>query len=201
MAALQVVSQPVVVGVDAHKDAHHAAVLSPTGGLLGDKQFDVSSAGYRELQHWAAGFGEVVVFAVESTGSYGAGLARFLIEQGCEVREVNTPHAHAKARRGKTDALDAEAAARKVLAGDAPAVPKMTSGAVESIRILTVARNSAVKARSIAMCQLQDILVTAPAGLREQLAVSGTRRKAALCRDFRADLSRLSEPVQAAKSP
>ena len=86
-----------------------------------------------------------------------------------------------------------------MLAGDAPAVPKVTNGVVESIRILTVARNSAVKARSIAMSQLQDILVTAPAQLREQISVPGTRRKAALCRNFRPDLSRLSDPVQAAK--
>jgi transposase len=199
MTALQVVPQPIVVGVDAHKDAHHTAVLSPIGELLGDKRFDVSSAGYRQLQHWAAGFGTAKVFAVESTGSYGAGLARFLIEQGCEVREVNTPHTHVKARRGKTDALDAEAAARKVVAGEAIATPKATTGAVESIRMLTVARNSAVRARSIAMCQLQHILVTAPARLREQLAVSGTRRKAALCRNFRPDLGQLSDPVQAAK--
>jgi transposase len=79
------------------------------------------------------------------------------------------------------------------------AIPKMTSGAVESIRMLTVARNSAVKARPTAMSQLQDILVTAPAQLREQITVSGTRRKAALCRKFRPDLSRLCNPVQAAK--
>jgi transposase len=200
MTAAQLTSQrEVVVGVDAHKDAHHAAVLTSTGELLGDKQFEVSSAGYRQLRDWAAGFGEVAVFAVESTGSYGAGLTRFFIEQGYDVREVNTPHAHAKARRGKTDALDAEAAARKVVAGEAVATPKTTTGAVESIRMLTVARNSAVKARSIAMSQLQDILVTAPAALREQVTVPGTRRKAALCRNFRPDLSRLDDPVQAAK--
>jgi transposase len=151
MTAAQSTLQPgVVVGVDAHKDTHHAAVLTSTGELLGDKQFEVSSAGYRQLRDWTAGFGEVAVFAVESTGSYGAGLARFLVKQGCDVREVNTPHAHAKARRGKTDTLDAEAAARKVIAGDAAATPKTTTGAVESIRMLTVARNSAVKARSIA---------------------------------------------------
>lgn len=110
MTAAPSTPQPeVVVGVDAHKDAHHAAVLTSTGELLGDKQFEVSSAGYRQLQDWAAGFGEVAVFAVESTGSYAAGLAPFLVKQGCDVREVNTPHAHAKPRRGKTDVLDAEA--------------------------------------------------------------------------------------------
>jgi hypothetical protein len=94
---------------------------------------------------------------------------------------------------------NAEAAARKVIAGDAIATPKTTTGVLESIRMLTVARNSAVKARSIAMSQLQDILVTAPAALREQITVPGTRRKAALCRKFRPDMNRLSDPVQAAK--
>ena len=78
-------------GVDAHKDTHHAAVLTSTGELLGDKQFHASSAGYRQLRNWAADFGEVAVFAVESTGSYGGGLARFLIDQGCDVREVTPP--------------------------------------------------------------------------------------------------------------
>ncbi|WP_235916737.1 IS110 family transposase [Antrihabitans cavernicola] len=200
MTATTVQPQPaVVVGVDAHKDTHHGVILTTTGQRLADRQFEATSAGYRQLRDWVREFGAEAVFAVESTGSYGAGLTRYLLDAGHEVREVNTPHAHAKARRGKTDALDAEAAARKVLAGDAIASPKTSSGAVESIRMLTVARNSAVKARSVALVQLQSVLVTAPASLREQITVTGIRRQAAVCGKFRPDIARLSDPVQAAK--
>src|SRR5690606_13410011 len=98
--------------------------------------------------------------------------------------EVNTPHAHTKARVGKDDTIDAEAAARKVLAGVATARPKRTNSVLESVRFLKVAPGSAVKARTVAILQLQDILVTAPAQLREQVPSSG-RSAATYCRKFR----------------
>ncbi len=111
----------------------------------------------------------VAAVGVESTGSYGAALARSLTEQGCGVIEVNQPHRHLRARRGKNGAIDAEAAARKVLSGEATAAAEDTAGVVEAIRRLSVARDGAVKARSAALRQLGDLLVAAPAALREQL--------------------------------
>ena len=135
---------------------------------------------------------------MESTGSYAAGLARFLTEHHIEVLEVNTPHAHTKARVGKDDAIDAEAAARKVLAGVATAHPKRTDSVIESIRFLMLARDSAVKARTAAIVQLQDILVTAPAEVREHTPTGGLAA-ARHCRKFRIDRSRLHDPVQAVK--
>lgn len=136
---------------------------------------------------------------MESTTSYSAGLARYLLERGVDVREVNTPHPHTRARRGKDDAIDAEAAARKVFAGDATAHPKITTGAVESIRVLSLARDSAVKARTAALVQLQNALITAPAELREQITASSGSGKASQCRKLRPDMSRLGSPAQAAK--
>lgn len=148
---------------------------------------------------WVTGFGVLDKIGMESTGSYSASLTRFLLDAGAEVREVNTPHARTRARKGKTDAIDAEAAARKVLAGDATTRPKTTTGAVESIRLLTVARNSAIKARSAALVQLQDVLVTAPAHLRDQITAKGGHTQATQCAKFRADAIRLDDPAQAAK--
>lgn len=200
MTALLTDTQPVIIaGVDAHKDTHHVVVLDGNGVRLADKQFPVTTDGYWQVLDWVTGFGVLDKIGMESTGSYSAGLARFLLDAGVEVREVNTPHAHTRARRGKTDAIDAEAAARKVLAGDATTRPKTTTGAVESIRLLTVARNSAVKARTAALVQLQDVLVTAPAHIRDHITAKGGHAQATQCARFRADMTRLDDPAQAAK--
>ncbi len=115
-------------GVDAHTDTHHAAALDERGRLLGDAAFATNVEGYQELLAWLEGFGRVERVGVESTGSYAAGLARYLAARGIAVVEVNQPHAHERRRRGKSDPLDAEAAARKLLAGEATAIPKHTGG-------------------------------------------------------------------------
>lgn len=188
----------VIVGVDAHKHAHHAVIITSTGQRLTDSEFPATSLGYADMLSWATEHGHVQAFGVESTGSYAAGLARFLIDHHVEVREVNTPHAHTKARVGKDDTIDAEAAARKVLAGVATAIPKRTDSVIESIRFLLLARDSAVKARTAAIVQLQDILVTAPADVRESTPRGGLAA-ARHCRKFRIDRARLHDPVQAVK--
>ncbi len=190
----------VTGGVDAHADTHDAAALDERGRLLGTRTFPTDLAGQRALLAWLEQFGELAVVGVESTGSYAAGLVRYLRAHAVEVVEVNRPHAHARRRRGKSDPIDAEMAARQALAGDATAVPKLTTGIVESIRQLRVARDSAVKARSAALCQLTDLIVTAPDELRDQLAKRKTTRgKATLCSRLRPRASRLAEPAEAAK--
>jgi transposase len=143
----------VTGGVDAHSDTHHAAALDERGRLLGDSAFATSAEGYQELLAWLESFGPIARVGVESTGSYAAGLTRFLAARGVAVVEVNQPHAHTRRRRGKSDPLDAEAAARKVLAGEATAVAKQTGGIVESIRQLRVAREGAVKANTAALLE------------------------------------------------
>ena len=188
----------VVGGVDSHADTHQAAALDERGRLLGSKSFAVSAAGYRELLAWLASFGLIERVGVESTGSYAAGLTRHLLAEGVRVLEVNQPHAHT--RRRKTDAIDAELAARHALSRASAVTPKQTSGIVESIRQLRVARNSAVKSRSAAIVQLGELARTAPSELREQLAIRSTvKGKAALCRRLRPDTDRLGEPANGAK--
>ena len=109
-------------------------------------QFPATEAGEQQLLAWAADHGARGRAGVEGTGSYGYQLARALQRAGYQVLEVNRPDRAERRRRGKSDATDAEAAARAVLAGTATALPKDRSGAVEALRALTIARDSAVKA-------------------------------------------------------
>ena len=190
----------VVGGVDAHADAHHAAVLDERGALLSTKRFSTTTPGYRELLDWLSGYGEIAAVAVESTGSYAAALVRYLREHDITVVEVNQPHAHTRRRVGKSDPIDAEMAARLFQADQAKAVPKQTDGIVESIRLLRVARHSAVKSRSAALVQVRDLIITAPQELRDQLSCRKTLRgKVTVCGRFRLTARELRSPAQAAK--
>ena len=113
-------------------------------------------------------------FGVEGKGSYGAGLSRALSAQGFRVIEGNRPNRQLRRQRGKNDAVDAEAAARAVLAGQAGASPKSSNGEVEMIRHLKITRDTALKSRTQAMITLKTLLVNAPQPLREQfIAVTG----------------------------
>jgi transposase len=159
----------VTVGVDTHGEVHVACALDQLGGQLATGQAATTPIGYRALLAWAQRLGEVQAWGVEGTGCYGAGLARFLDGQGQVVLEVNRPDRSVRRRRGKSDPVDAEAAARAVLAGQATAVPKTGSHLVEMIRCVRVARATAVKARTQAANALRALVVTAPAELREQL--------------------------------
>ena len=190
----------VIGGVDAHTDTHDVAALDDHGQLLGNMTFPTTLAGYQALLTWLEHFGPVKVIGVESTGSYAAGLVRYLRSRDVDTIEVNQPHAHTRRRRGKNDAIDAEMAARQVLSGNATAIPKLTDGIVESIRQIRLARDSAVKARTAAFNQLTELIVTAPDDLREHLMRRKTTRgKTSLCAALRPDFKRLHEPGQAAK--
>jgi transposase len=136
---------------------------------------------------------------VESSGAYGAALTRHLVAAGVKVVEVNRPHAHTRNRRGKNDAIDAEAAARKVLAGECTAVPKDTIGIVEAIRQLLLARASAVHARAAALHQLGELVVTSPADVRASLTAKTLAGKASQATRWRPDPARLADPAQAAR--
>jgi transposase len=125
---------------------------------------------------WARGLGEVDVWGVEGTGSYGAGLVRFLAAHSQRVLEVNRPDRATRRRRGKSDPVDADAAARTVQAGEATGTPKAQNGTVEMTRALRVARQTAVKARTQAINAIKALLVTAPVELRERLDSLPTTR-------------------------
>src|ERR1700693_731695 len=190
----------VIGGVDSHADAHHVAALDSRGVLLATASLETTGRGYRQLLDWLSGFGWIDAVAIESTGSYAAGLARYLRGQGVRMVEVNQPHPHTRRRVGKSDPIDAEMAARLLLAGKATAIPKRTDGIVESIRMLRVARNSAVKSRSVALVQVRDLIITAPQQLRDELAGRKTLRgKATVCARFRPRGSDVAPPSQAAK--
>lgn len=189
----------VIGGVDTHRATHHAVALNGLGLVFGDKEFPATTEGYRALLEWMSSFGVVARIGVKSTGSYGAGLTRYLSAHDVRVIEVNQPHAHTRLRIGKSDPIDAEAAARKVLDGGLRTLPKETTGAIEALRVLRVARESAVKARSAALVQFQDLLTTAPAGLRESLSHQGTRTNVSLASSWRPDVTRLADPAQAIK--
>jgi transposase len=130
----------VIGGVDCHAETHKAVALDRVGRCLGQAAFPATAAGYRELTARLGSFGPVDRVGVESTGAYGAGLTRHLDAEGVQVREVNQPHPHVRRRRGKSDAIDAEAAARKAPSGETTIIPKDTTGLVEAIRLLRVAR-------------------------------------------------------------
>jgi transposase len=127
MPSMPTTTGVVIGGVDCHADTHTTVALDGVGRRLADAQFPATAAGYQALLGWLGGFGRLTMVGVESTGSYGAGLTRHLRAQagGVTVVEVNQPHPHTRRRRGKSDPVDAEAAARKALAGEATAVPNV----------------------------------------------------------------------------
>ena len=164
----------VILGVDTHLDVHVGVVISETGKLLGTLPVSTDAAGYLKLVTWANSFGHLRRAGVEGTGTYGAGLAHVLRDHEIEVMEVNRPDRAMRRSRGKSDPTDAENAARAVLSGRATAVPKEQSGAAEAMRIVSVARRSAVKAKTQAINQLRALLVSAPQEIRERLLKTQT---------------------------
>lgn len=161
----------VVAGVDTHKDTHHVAVLAAdTGVRLGDLEVPATPAGYQRLLEYVTSFGTITLIGIEGTNSYGAGLARFLAGAGVTIREVIRPK-RAQRRRGKSDPIDAYAAAQQALAEpDSLPVAKTSNGPVEQVRVLMAVRRSAMKARVAAHRQITSLLVTAPQALRARFA-------------------------------
>jgi len=175
----------ILVGVDTHKHVHVAVAITANGERLGDRSFATDAGGYVQLAEWAEGLGRVEAFGVEGTGSYGAGLTSALRRRGHRIVEVNRQNRQARRTTGKSDTADAEAAARLVLSGVATAVPKAADGQVEMIRQLKVARDTAVKARTSAMITLKQIVVNAPAELRDELDPLRDKALLARCAGFR----------------
>lgn len=187
----------IIVGVDTHKHVHVAVAIDILGARIGDLVVPADTSGYRQLAEWAVQVGEVEAFGVEGTGSYGAGLTSYLRRQGHRIVEVNRGDRRARRANGKSDTVDAEAAARAVLNGTATATPKTADGAAEMIRQVKVAKDTAVKARTSAIITLKQLVVNAPAGLRESL--DGLADKALIdrCAAFRP--GKIDNPTASAK--
>src|SRR6266536_350340 len=170
----------VAVGVDTHKDVQVAVALDALGVQLDSREIAATAAGYRSLLCWAQEFG-VPAFAIEGTGSYGAGLVRFLERAGVAVWECERPRRQER-RRGKSDLIDAALAARRLLTGDGLCLPRR-SRRREELRLLLLERRSAIQARTAALNQLSALVVTAPEQLRQRLGdLSGERLARAAAR-------------------
>jgi len=163
-------NRSVVCGVDTHKDQHVAVVLDATGQLLGQRSFATNSSGYSSLLDWCMTFGSIAAIGIEGSGSYGAGLNRHLTARRVVVHEVMSPKRQTRRRHGKSDSIDAEAAARTVLAGHDLITPKSADGHVETMRALRLTRHSAIKSRDSATNQLHALIVTADDDLRQRFA-------------------------------
>ncbi len=159
-----------VVGVDTHLEEHvFAVVAAPSGAVVAQRSLRASARGYSAaLQFAEEAAGGARVWAIEGVGHYGAGLARYLAGRGETVLEISrTPRAERRLR-GKDDSLDAARTARAALASETLALPR-SGQRREALRLLLVARRSAVDVRREALGQLRGVIVTAPDQLREQL--------------------------------
>jgi transposase len=164
-------------------------------GYWAPTPFQLAADGYSQLLRWMRRHGRLVKVGVEGTGSYGAGLARYLA--GVAVMEVIRPNRQTRRRRGKSDPTDAEAAARAALNGEADGLPKTADGAAEALRALRVARRSAMKACTQAANQIRDLIVTATEQLRARLGHLDTDERVAVCARFRPGTP--SDPAEATR--
>lgn len=167
MSTMAETQRCVTAGVDTHRDVHVVAVLDERGGKLGCEPFAADPAGYRKALAWVRSFGPVDRIGVEGTGSYGAGLTRYLHNQRVTVVEVSCPNRQQRRSHGKSDPVDAIAAARAAQSGEASAQPKSRTGNVEAIRALRVVRRSAAHSRTDSINQMRALVVTGPEQLRE----------------------------------
>ena len=115
----------VVIGVDTHKHTNTAAVVSAaTGAAIDDITAATDPDGYSSLIALADRSPGLRAWAIEGANSYGAGLARFLVERGEWIIELDRP-ARAKRRHGaKSDPIDAVRAAREALAREHLSEPR-----------------------------------------------------------------------------
>lgn len=159
----------VVGGVDTHKDLHVAAVVDQHDRLLGTASFPTTRHGYKTMLAWMRSFGVVTRVGVECTGTYGAGLLRYLQHADITILEVTAPDKTVRRKRGKDDTIDAENAAHAAYAGIRTVTPKTRDGMVESLRVLKTCRKTAIGARRIALQMIQTQIISAPDELRDQL--------------------------------
>ncbi|MCD5422885.1 IS110 family transposase [Rhodococcus pyridinivorans] len=189
--------QRIYCGIDTHADTHDAAVITDTGILVEHRRFDATPTGYQELTTWMYEHGEPISVGIEGTSSYGAGIARHLHRHNIRVLEVPRPNRQLRRNKGKSDPIDAETAARAVLARHQLSEPKHGDGPIEAIRALRVARSSAVKAATASMNALRGLIVTAPDELRTQLRGHSTTALLDACIALEADATQLTDPTHA----
>jgi transposase len=182
-----------VIGVDTHRDSHSVAVCKPSGAVTAEATAAADAFGYRRLLRFASE--EAAgrrVWAIEGTGSFGAGLTTFLLEQGEWVVEVDRPARPARRNGAKSDELDAARAAGEALSRRHLAQPRRR-GDREALRVLLAARQGAITARTKAIGQLKGLIVNAPEQLRQHFRKLTTDEQLARCARLRTSLSQSTE--------
>jgi transposase len=185
-----------VVGVDTHCDQHVlAVVVAGTGVVVARRSVCSSAGGYAEALRFAQAAADGArVWAVEGAGHYGAGLARHLSGRGETVLEAGRGPRDQRRLQGKDDSLDAVRAARAALASETPALPR-TGQQREALRLLLLARRSAVDVRRLALVQLRSVIVTCPDQLREELRGLPAGRLVERCSRLRRSRSRTPDEL------
>src|SRR6266581_5188664 len=182
-----------VIGVDTHRDSHSAAVCNPSGAVSAQATLAADAFGYKRLLRFAGEQAEGRrVWAIEGTGSFGAGLTTFLLEQGEWVVEIDRPARPARRDGAKSDELDAARAAREALSREHLAQPRCR-GEREAIRVLLTTRHGAVLARTKAICHLKALLVSAPEQLRHHFRKMTTDEQLTRCARLRTSASQTAE--------
>jgi transposase len=158
----------VVIGVDTHKFTHTAAAVTATGAVLECVTVAADPAGYAQLVGFAARHG-CASWAIEGTGSFGAGLSRVAAAAGYQVFEVDRPQRPARRGGAKSDDIDAVRAARQLLAGVGVSTPRRR-GEREAIRVLLSTRAQAVEFRTATIASLHALIISAPQAIRDRLS-------------------------------
>ena len=158
----------LVAGVDTHQDTHTLAVLTAQGAVIATSSFPADQQGYDDLTAHLDRLGPLMAVGVEGTSSYGAGLTRTLRQAGYDTVEVLRPSRRVRRHHGKSDPIDAIAAARTVLSGDGVSQAKDTTGPAEQLRLLLAARTRLISAATAITNSIHSLLTTAPEPLRER---------------------------------
>ncbi|MBE3110564.1 MAG: IS110 family transposase [Acidobacteria bacterium] len=187
----------VAIGIDTHRDIHVAFALDRMGRELGSLEVETTQEGSEKLLAFASSLGEPA-FVIEGTGSYGAGLTRFLVEAGCEVYECERPRRRSR-RQSKSDLIDARKAGARLVAGERIAFPR-SFGKREQLKALLSERRACVQACTQAKNSLRALLVTAPEPLRRELRQLTAERLVSACLELEAAgyagcLVRISERI------
>ena len=185
-----------VVGVDTHRDQHALAVVDAhTGAVIAQTTTTANARGYANAIDFADQYARADrLWAIEGSGHYGAGLARHLQRQGEQVHEVDRSSRGERRLHGKDDQLDAVRAARSPLARERRARPR-SGEHQEALRLLLLARRTAVESRKVALVQLRSVIVTAPDGLREELRRLPVGKLLNRCSRFRRSSSRTPDQL------
>lgn len=188
-----------VLGIDTHRDSHSAAILAAdTAVVQGQITVAANERGYRRLLRFARESAPGRrAWAVEGTGSYGAGLTVFLQREGELVLEVDRPRRPARRDRAKSDELDAIRAAREALTREHLARPRQR-GEREALRVLLATRDSAVRSKRAAITLMKGLLVSAAPALREGLRSLPTNEQLTRCARLRLRISSTQDSEQRA---